>query len=163
MTMTINIRNALTQVDPAHATAYKANANKYLQKLSELDRYIMEQVATVPAPQRKMVTNHDAFGYFIERYKLTFVGSIIPSLSTEVQPSAQDVAELIQKIKAENVKAIFLESSINPDLARQIAQDAGVKVVDTLYGDSLGEPGTPGGNYIDMMRYNTDTILSALK
>jgi ABC-type Zn uptake system ZnuABC Zn-binding protein ZnuA len=84
-------------------------------------------------------------------------------MSTEAQPSAQAVSALIARIKAENVKAIFLESSINPKLAEQIAGDAGVKVVDTLYGDTLGPPGTPGADYIGMMRYNTDTIVSAIK
>ena len=163
MTMTTNIRDALIQVDPSHADAYKANTDAYLSKLNDLDKYIMDQIATVPPDQRKMVTNHDAFGYYIDRYGLTFVGSIIPSMSTDAEPSAQDVADLIQKIKAENVKAIFLESSINPKLAQQIAQEANVKVVDTLYGDSLGEAGTPGATYEGMMRFNTDTIVSALK
>jgi zinc/manganese transport system substrate-binding protein/manganese/iron transport system substrate-binding protein len=163
ITMTTNIRDALVQADPSHAGTYNANTAAYVSKLRDLDKYIMDQVATVPPGQRKMVTNHDAFGYYIDRYGLTFVGSIIPSMSTDAEPSAQDVAGLIQKIKAENVKAIFLESSINPKLAQQIAQEANVKVVDTLYGDSLGEQGTPGATYEGMMRYNTDTIVSALK
>ncbi len=163
MTMTANIRDALVKVDGANASTYTSNADKYLKDLQDLDNYIMQQIATVPENQRKMVTNHDAFGYYIDRYGLTFVGSIIPSMSTDAQPSAQDVADLIQKIKAENVKAIFLESSINPSLATQIGQDAGVKVVDTLYGDTLGEPGSPGETYIGMMRYDTDTIVAALK
>jgi zinc/manganese transport system substrate-binding protein len=163
MTMTTNIRDALIQVDNAHADTYKANTDAYLTKLSQLDKYIMDQIATVPPEQRKMVTNHDAFGYYIDRYGLIFVGSIIPSITTEAQPSAQDVADLIQKIKAEDVRAIFLESSINPQLAEQIANDAGVKVVDTLYGDSLSDAGTPGATYDGMMRYNTDTIVAALK
>jgi len=163
MTMTRNIRDALIMVDPANASTYQANADAYIQKLQDLDKYIFDQIATVPPDQRKMVTNHDAFGYFIDRYGITFVGSIIPSMSTDAQPSAQDVAELIQKIKAEHVKAIFLESSINPALAKQIANDAGVKVVDTLYGDSLGDAGTPGADYVGMMKFNTDTIVSALK
>jgi ABC-type Zn uptake system ZnuABC Zn-binding protein ZnuA len=163
ITMTTNIRDALVQVDPSHADTYKVNASAYVSKLRDLDTYIMDQVATIPPAQRKMVTNHDAFGYYIDRYGLTFVGSIIPSMSTDAEPSAQDVADLIQKIKAENVKAIFLESSINPKLAQQIGQEANVKVVDTLYGDSLGDAGTPGATYEGMMRYNTDTIVSALK
>ncbi|HEY0072226.1 MAG TPA: metal ABC transporter substrate-binding protein [Chloroflexia bacterium] len=163
MTMTTNIRDALIQVDPANGPTYKANTDTYLAGLRDLDRYIKDQVGTVPPEDRKMVTNHDAFGYYIEAYGLTFVGSIIPSMSTGAQPSAQDVAELIGKLKAEKVKAIFLESSINPSLARQIGGDAGVKVVDTLYGDALGEAGTPGATYEGMMRYNTDTIVAALK
>jgi ABC-type Zn uptake system ZnuABC Zn-binding protein ZnuA len=163
MTMTRNIRDTLVKVDPPNADTYKANTDAYLKKLSDLDKYIMDQIATVPADQRKMVTNHDVFGYYIDRYGLTFVGSIIPSMSTEAQPSAQDVADLIKKIKDEKVKAIFLESSINPGLAQQIANDAGVKVVDNLYGDTLGAPGTPGATYEGMMRYNTDRIVEALK
>ena len=163
MTMTRNIRDALAQVDPAHADAYKANAETYLGKLSELDKYIFAQVGTIPPDQRKMVTNHDAFGYFIDRYGLTFVGSIIPSMTTEAQPSAGDMAELVQKIKETHTKAIFVENSINPKLAEQLAHDAGVKVVDTLYGDSLGVPGSPAATYEGMMRYDTDTIVKALK
>lgn len=163
MTMTRNIRDGLVQVDPSHAATYNANADAYLAKLDELDKYIMAQIATLPADDRKIVTNHDAFGYYIDRYGLHYIGSIIPSLSTDAQPSAKDVAELINKIKAQNVKAIFVETSVNPRLAEQIANDAGAKVVDTLYGDSLGGQGTPGETYIGMMRHNTDAIVSALK
>ncbi len=88
---------------------------------------------------------------------------IIPSMNTDAAPSAKDVADLIQKIKDQHVKAIFLESSINPQLAHQLGGEAGVAVVDTLYGDSLGDTGTPGATYEGMMRYNTDTIVKALK
>lgn len=163
MTMTRNIRDALVEVDPANAGKYDANTTAYLSKLEELDKYIIGQIATIPPDKRKIVTNHDAFGYYLERYGLQFVGSIIPSMSTEAQPSAQDVAELIGKIKSENIGAIFLESSISPDLAKQIGADAGVRVVDTLYGDSMGEPGSPGATYEGMMRFNTDAIVAALK
>ncbi|MEO8286060.1 MAG: metal ABC transporter substrate-binding protein [Chloroflexota bacterium] len=163
ITMTRHIRDALVQVDPVNADTYEANADTYIAKLSDLDKYITAQIETIPADQRKMVTNHDAFGYFIDRYKLTFVGSIVPSMSSSAQPSAQDVADLIKMIKDENVKAIFLENSINPKLAEQVGRDAGVKVIDTLYGDSLGDVGTPGADYIGMMRFNTDTIVSGLK
>jgi ABC-type Zn uptake system ZnuABC Zn-binding protein ZnuA len=163
MTMTHNIRDALMKVDPTNAAAYNTNAAAYLVQLGELDKYIVGQVNSVPQDDRKMVTNHDAFGYFIDRYGLKFVGSIIPSMSTGAQPSPQDVANLLKKLKEERVKAIFLESSINPALAQQIGNDAGVKVVDTLYGDTLGESGTPGADYIGMMRYNADTIVAALK
>lgn len=163
MTMTRNIEAAFISVDPARTDIYRANTDAYLAKLASLDKYILDQIATLPSSDRKMVTNHDAFGYYIDRYGLTFVGSIIPSMSTESAPSAQDIAELTTKIKEQKVKAIFVESSVNPQLAQQIASDAGVKVVDTLYGDSLGSAGTPGATYEGMMRYNTDTIVSALK
>src|SRR5688572_3720073 len=161
MTMTRNIRDALIEVDPAGDATYRSNADVYLAKLTELDKFIKDQIATIPQENRKMVTNHDAFGYFIERYGLQFVGSIIPSMSTEAQPSAGEVAALINKIKAENVKAIFLESSINPQLATQIANDADVEVVDNLYADSMGAPGTPTGSYEGMMRHNADAIVEA--
>jgi zinc/manganese transport system substrate-binding protein len=163
ITMTRNIREALIEVDPAGDATYKANAESYLVKLTELDNYIKGQIANIPEGNRKMVTNHDAFGYFIERYGLQFAGSIIPSMSTEARPSAGEVAALINKIKAEKVKAIFLESSINPQLATQIANDAGVKVVDNLYADSMGAPGSPTGSYEGMMRHNAETIGDALK
>ncbi len=163
MTMTRNIRDALVKVDAANASTYNANADTYLVKLDDLDKYIAKGVAALPPKNRKMVTNHDAFGYFISRYGLTFAGSIIPSMSTGAQPSAQDIAALITRLKSEKVKAIFLENSTNPALAKQIGADAGVKVVDTLYGDTLGAPGTPGADYIGMMRYNADTIVGALK
>jgi ABC-type Zn uptake system ZnuABC Zn-binding protein ZnuA len=163
MTMTRNIRDALAAVDPANTSTYGENADAYLAKLTELDKYISDQVATIPTGERKIVTNHDAFGYFIERYGLSYAGSIIPSMSSEAQPSAQDIAKLIERIKEEKVRVIFLESSINPSLARQIGNDTGAKVVDTLYGDSLGEPGSPGATYEGMMRYDADTIVSALK
>jgi ABC-type Zn uptake system ZnuABC Zn-binding protein ZnuA len=163
MTMTRNIRDALIGVDPAQAATYTANTEAYLARLTALDGYIQAQIATLPPENRKIVTNHDAFGYYLDRYGLRFVGSIIPSVSSEAAPSAQDVATLITKIKAEHVKAIFLESSINPKLAQQIGSETGVKVVDTLYGDSLGDTGTPGSTYDGMMRYNTDTIVNALK
>jgi zinc/manganese transport system substrate-binding protein/manganese/iron transport system substrate-binding protein len=163
ITMTANIRDALSQADPANQAVYKANAGTYITRLRDLDRYIKDQVATIPPEDRKIVTNHDALGYYIDAYGLTFAGSIIPSMSTGAQPSAQDVAELIRTIKDAKVKAIFLESRVNPALARQVGTDTGVTVIDTLYGDALGEPGTPGATYEGMMRYNTDTIVSALK
>ncbi len=163
MTMTRNIRDSLVMVDPDHAVQYQANAVAYLQRLTTLDSYIQAQIATLPAAGRKLVTNHDAFRYFLDRYGLTFVGSIIPSMTTDSAPSAKDVADLITKIRSEHVKAIFLESSINPQLGKQIGEEAGVRVVDTLYGDTLGDIGTPGATYEGMMRYNTDTIVQALK
>ena len=163
MTMTRNIRDAVVKADPANAAVYQTNADTYLAKLDELDKYIAAQVAAIPAEDRKMVTNHDSFGYFIERYGLKFVGSIIPSMSSEYNPSASDIADIITKLKQEKVKAIFVESSINPSLAQQIGNDTGVKVVNTLYGDSLGTPGTPGADYLGMMRSDADTIVAALK
>lgn len=163
MTMTRNIRDALIQVDPAGAETYKRNTNAYLQQLTTLDHWIMAQIATIPADQRKLVTNHDAFGYYVRRYGLTFVGSIVPAMDSSAEPSAQQLAALVLQIKTQHVRAIFIESSINPKLEQQIARDAGVQVVDTLYGDSLGARDSPAYTYDGMMKYNTDTIVRALK
>jgi ABC-type Zn uptake system ZnuABC Zn-binding protein ZnuA len=118
--------------------------------------------APIPPEQRKLVTNHDAFGYYVARYGLTFVGSVIPSLSTEAEPSASDTQRLIQDIRSQQVRAIFTEASINPRLAQQISQQAGVRIYSNLYGDTLGNPGSPGDTYIRMMRFNTQTMIEGM-
>jgi len=159
-----NIRDEMAKQDPSNAETYNANAAAYEKKLSDLDKYITAQIATIPTANRKLVTNHDAFGYFIARYGLTFIGSIIPSMDTNYQPSARDLANLVTAIKAQKVKAIFIESSIKPALAKQIGLEAGVKVVDgALYGDSLGPPGSGAETLDGMLKANTDLIVSNLK
>lgn len=159
-----NIRDELAKRDPANAETYRTNATAYEKKLTDVDKYISAQIATIPPANRKLVTNHDAFGYFIARYGLTFVGSIIPSMDTNYQPSAKELADLVKSIKAQKVKAIFIESSIKPTLAKQIAQEAGVKVVDgALYGDSLGPPGSGAETLDGMLKANTDLIVLNLK
>jgi len=159
-----NIRDGLIRVDPANADTYQANAAAYTQKLNDLDQYIQQQIASIPPANRKFVTNHDAFGYYTDRYGLTFVGSIIPSMDTNYEPSAQDLARLVEAIKAQGVKAIFTESSINPRLAQQIGQEAGVKVVNgALYGDTLGPAGSNAYTLDGMLRYDTDLIVTNLK
>jgi len=163
--MVDNIANAVSARDAAGAAAIKASAEAYKAKIEALDQYIQQQwnsKISNPA-DRKLVTNHDAFGYYTDRYKLTFVGSIIPSIDTNYQPSAQELAALVDKIKSSGVKAIFLESSINPQVSQQIAKDAGVKVVDgALYGDTLGPADSPGGTYLGMMRYDTDLMIAGM-
>jgi ABC-type Zn uptake system ZnuABC Zn-binding protein ZnuA len=161
--MVENIRDGLIAVDPDGKATYEQNAAAYLAELDELDRWIREQIATIPGANRKLVTNHDAFGYYVRAYGLEFVGSVIPSLDSQAQPSAQDTEELIQAIEDEGVKAIFTEASINPDLARQLADEADVKVVDNLYGDSLGPEDSDADTYIGMMRDNTTKIVEALR
>lgn len=109
-----NIRDALSGSDPANAEIFKANAAAYEKKLTDLDQYIMAQIVSIPAPNRKIVSDHDTFGYYADRYGLAVVGSVIPSMTTAYQPSAQQLQELIASIRAKNVKAIFTESSIPP-------------------------------------------------
>lgn len=163
ITMVENIRDALIEADSANAADYRANADRYLAELRALDSEISAEIASIPAACRKLVTNHDVLGYYAEAYGLQFIGSIVPGTSTEARASASDVANIVEQIRAERVPAIFAEASINPALVNQVAREAGVSVVDDLYGDSLGEASSDGGTYIGMMRSNTEKIAGALK
>ena len=158
-----NIANALAKADPTHASAYQANAKAYEAKLDQVDQQVRQIIDTIPPDNRKMVTDHDAFGYFIARYGLTYVGAVIPSTSTQAEASAKDIAALETLIRKEHVKAIFSEETANPKVSEQIAHDTGAKIIDTLYGDSLGTPGS-GANTVDgMILANARTIAEALK
>ncbi|MCC7363878.1 MAG: zinc ABC transporter substrate-binding protein [Dehalococcoidia bacterium] len=161
--MVDNIAAALAEADSANAEQYRANAAAYRATLEAADREIRALIDGIPEANRKMVTNHDAFGYFIEYYGLEFVGAVIPSLTTSAEPSVKDIAELTDLIESEGVKAIFAESSIDPKVAEQIAQDTGVKIVDDLYGDSLGEPGSGADTVHGMLLANARTIAEALQ
>ncbi len=161
--MVTNIANALAKVDPPNASAYQANAKAYGAKLTQLDDQLKGIFGQVPKEQRKLVTNHDAFQYLARRYDLTIVGAVIPSLSDSAEPSAKGVSDLIDTIKKEKVKAIFAESSANPKVAQQVAKETGITIVDTLYGDTLGEPGSAADSYLKMMIYDATTIANALR
>jgi ABC-type Zn uptake system ZnuABC Zn-binding protein ZnuA len=160
--MVANIRDALIAADPANTDLYTANAEAYLAQLDELETYVEAQVALIPEDRRVLITTHDTFGYFAQRYGFT-LSSVIASISTEsADPSAADIATLIEEIRAFSVPAIFGENITNPDLMQRVADEAGVALAPTLYTDALGQPGTEGGTYLDMMRYNIDTITAAL-
>ena len=116
--------------------------------------------ASLPVAERKLVTNHDAFGYFAAHYDITVLGSVLDSLSTSAQPSARTLARLVEKIRATHVRAIFTESSVNPKLEQQIAREAGVKVYANLYGDTLGPAGSKGATYVQMERWNVTAIVA---
>jgi zinc/manganese transport system substrate-binding protein/manganese/iron transport system substrate-binding protein len=164
--MSRDIAAAFEAKDPGDKATYAANLASYTTKLDQLDSWITQQIDTLPADQRKLVTNHDAFGYYIDRYHLTFVGSIIPSFDTSAELSGKQLNTLIAKIKSTGVKAIFSESSLPPKTAEAIGKQAGVKVEagdDSLYGDTLGPAGSAGATYLDMERHNTTTIVTALK
>jgi ABC-type Zn uptake system ZnuABC Zn-binding protein ZnuA len=157
-----NIRDGLIKVDAQGAETYKANANTYIANLKDLDAWIVEQVNTVPAERRLLVTNHEAMGYFAERYGFEVTGSVIPSFSSNAAPSAQEMASLIDAIKKLNAPAIFLDTADNNTLAQQIADETSVTIVDDLHLESLTE-GAPAATYIDMMKYNVSRIVKALK
>ena len=159
---TDNIREGLKQFDPDGAEVYDANASTYIDQLTELDAWINGQVSQIEPQRRVLVTNHEAFGYFAERYGFRVVGAIIPSFSSDAAPSAQQMADLIEQIKLYEVPAIFLDASDNPDLAQQIAAETGAKVVADLHLESLTNGG-PAGTYIDMMRDNVTKIVQALQ
>lgn len=158
-----NIRDGLKQADPAGASSYDRNATAYIEQLTQLDAEIAQQTATIPAERRKLATNHDTFGYFARRYGFEIAGTIFEGISTEQEPSAQQIAALVSRIREQNVAAVFTENTANPRLAEQIANEVGVSVVTTLYTDALGQPGSDGETYIKMMRYNTQQIVEALK
>jgi ABC-type Zn uptake system ZnuABC Zn-binding protein ZnuA len=157
-----NIRDGLVEADPEGAEIYQANADAYIAELNELDGWITDQVAQIPVERRILVTNHEALGYFADRYGLRVAGTVIPSLSSEAATSAQGMAAVIDKIRATNAPAIFLGEVENPALANQIAAETGVTVVDDLYLESLTD-GSPAATYIDMMKYNVSKIVEALK
>lgn len=158
-----NIRDGLSKADPAGAATYAANAEAYIAQLRELDAWIQEQVSAIPPEARRLVTNHESFGYFADRYGFQIVGTIVPNISPTAAPSAQQLARLVDRVKEAGVKAIFLETGSNPKLAEQLAAETGIRVVTELYTHSLTPPGGPASSYIDMMRYNTQAIVEALK
>ena len=156
------LASALGKVDAGGRATYERNAAHYVGELEAMDAANMRTLRALPVARRKLVTNHDAFGYLAAHYHITVLGSVLSSLSTAAQPSAKDIAALIRKIRAAHVKAIFTESSINPKLEQQIASEAGVKVYANLYGDTLGPPGSKGATYLQMERWNVTAIVDGL-
>lgn len=158
-----NIRDGLSQADPAGAAVYAANSDAYIAQLTALDASVMEQVAQIPPERRLLVTYHESLGYFADRYGFQIVGSIIPSVSEEASPSAQDLANLVAQIKRTGAPAIFIEAEANRQLVDQVARDANVKTVVALYIESTTEAGGPAPTYIDMIKYDVNAIVGALR
>jgi ABC-type Zn uptake system ZnuABC Zn-binding protein ZnuA len=161
--MVDDIEAALSGADPDNQATYQANAEAYKQKLDDTKDEVRAIIDEIPQDDRKLVTNHDAIGYFAEAFGLEVVGTVIPSVTTGSEPSAQDTAELLDTIRREGVKAIFAESSVNASLAEALANDAGVQIVDDLYGDSLGESGSGAETVDGMLLANARKIADALK
>lgn len=158
-----NIREGLSQVDPEGRALYARNAEAYLRQLQALDLWIAEQVKAIPAGRRLLVTDHRVLGYFADRYGLRVVGSIVPGFSPEAAPSARQLAQLVEDIRASGAPALFLEVGEDSPLARQLAAETGIRVVSGLYTHSLSGPDGPAPTYIEMMRHNTRLIVEALK
>ena len=161
--MADNIAKGLAKVDAAGKATYEANAASYKTQIDDTSRQMKGLLDAIPAERRKLVTNHEAFTYFAAQFNLKIVGSIIPSFDSASEPSAQALTELVKRIKAEKVPAIFTETTINPKLAEQISKEAGVKIFSNLYGDALGDASSDGSTYLKMLLSNARNIANGLK
>jgi zinc/manganese transport system substrate-binding protein len=155
-----NIRDGLAKADPAGKDAYAANANAYLAKLDALETQVKAAIAKIPTSRRKIITTHDAFGYFGAAYGMAFIAT--EGISTDAEPSARDVAKIIAQIRKQKIPAVFMENITEPRMMQQIAKESGARIGGTLYSDALSLPNGPAGTYIDMMRNNIREFAKAL-
>jgi zinc/manganese transport system substrate-binding protein len=155
-----NIRDALIAADPAGKDAYTANAAAYLAKLEALDREVREVIAKIPADRRRVITSHNAFGYFQDAYGISFTAP--QGVSTEAEASAKDIAAIISQIKKQKIAAVFLENVTDPRQMQQIAHETGAKIGGMLYSDALTDANSDAPTYIDLIRHNLRQLASAL-
>jgi len=155
-----NIRDGLIALDPAGKASYDANATAYLGKLDELEKQVAVAIAKIPVDRRKIITTHDAFGYFSDAYGMTFIAP--EGVSTDAEPSAKDLAKIITQIKMQKIPAVFMENITDPRLMEEIARETGATIGGTLYSDALSDPSGPAGTYIEMMRHNGSEFSKAL-
>lgn len=155
-----NIEAALARADPAGAHVYRANAAAYRARLDALDAEIRAALDRLPQERRRIVTSHDAFGYFAHAYNLQFLAPV--GLSTDSDPTAADVAKLIRQIKKERIPAVFIENISDPRLLERVRAETGARIGGTLYSDALSAPGGPAATYLDLMRHNLRTLAEAL-
>jgi ABC-type Zn uptake system ZnuABC Zn-binding protein ZnuA len=158
MAAVATIQRALVAADLGGGTGYERRARRYTERLRALDRSIADCVARIPPTERKLVTTHDALGYYARRYGLELIGALIPSRSSRAQPSAREVERLVDQIERERVKAIFPESALNSRLEGAVARESGAEVGGTLYADTLG----PSGSYVGSLQSNTEVIVEGL-
>jgi ABC-type Zn uptake system ZnuABC Zn-binding protein ZnuA len=152
------IRDALVQADPEGRATYERNARAYTERLERLDREVAACLGAIPAERRKLVTTHDALGYFAERYDVEAIGSVLDSLSTQAQPSAGDTQRLIEQMREQDVRVVFAESSVAPRLERAIAEEAGARVGEPLWADTLGPSGSAGDTYVKSIAANAGAM-----
>lgn len=158
------VRDALVEVDPAHAEGFRTRADAYVKQLADLHEWVKKEIGSIPRERRVMVTSHDAFQYFGRTYFIDVFGVI--GISTEQQPKPGDIARLESLVRERGVKALFIETSVSKtlnDIVKKVAEVSGAKIGGTLFSDSLGDPGTETGTYVGMIRHNTRTIVEALK
>jgi zinc/manganese transport system substrate-binding protein len=154
------ISDALVAADPADTDVFRKNAQSYLAKLEALDGEVRQAVGQIPENRRRVISTHDAFGYFAARYGIAFVAPI--GVSTEAEPSARDIAKIIAQVKTEHIPAVFLERIGDPRLMRRISAETGAKIGGTLYSDALTDEKGEAPTYIDMVRHNIRTLKNAL-
>jgi len=155
-----NIAKSLSSLDPEGASSYQKNSEAYLKELLALDQFAKDQMATIPAAKRQVITSHDAFGYFAARYQVKFLAP--QGINADTEPSAKEVAQLIRQIKRDHIKAVFVENMSNPKLLAQIAQDTGVTLGAKLYVDALSGPNEPGATYLKMMHHNVTQLVAGM-
>jgi ABC-type Zn uptake system ZnuABC Zn-binding protein ZnuA len=153
------VRDAFVKADPSHAKDYNRNTEAYLRSLEALQEWALEKMATLPRDKRKLVTSHDAFQYFARDYG--FIIYPIEGVSTSDEPSSRKVSELIETIKSQGVKAVFFENIENPKVVREITKETGARIGGELYADGLGDKAAT--TYIEMMKWNINTIVDSLK
>ena len=156
-----NIAAALSKLDPAGAGTYGANRDAYIRELQALDAWIRAQLATVPPAQRKVITSHDAFGYFAAEYQVRFLAA--QGVSTDTAPSASAVGELLRQIKREKIRAVFVEGMSDPKLMTQLGKDTGATVGGSLYSDALSMADKPGSTYLSMMRHTVTQLVQGMR
>jgi len=155
-----NIAQALAHVQPADSAYFRQRATNYIEKMKKLDAEVKQALAAVPEEKRTVITSHDAFGYFQQAYGIRFIS--IAGVSNEAEPSAQELAAIIDQARKQKVAGVFVERSTNPKLAQQIARETGSKVGGTLYSDALGKADEPAGNYLGMFSWNAGRLVYVL-
>ncbi|CAM3978615.1 metal ABC transporter substrate-binding protein [Bordetella tumulicola] len=156
-----NIAEGLAAADPSHAASYRQRAQAYIARIDALDARIRKIFAAIPAERRQVVSSHDAFGYFGDAYGVRFIP--VAGLSTDAEPSAADMARIIEQVKREHVSAVFVENISNPALVRQIARETGARAGGTLYSDALAPSGQPAATYLGMFEWNARQLADALQ
>ncbi len=159
--MVDNVAAGLGEVDPEGRAAYERNAARYKRQLDEMAERIRDEFAAIPPEQRKLITTHDAFGYFTRAYDIDQVGTVLPALTTEVEPSGRQIRELVDQIREQDVKAIFTEEAVDSSLERRIADEAGAEVSTSLYADVLGDQGSGAETFIDAELINAKAMREA--
>ena len=155
------IAEGMVRIAPAHAATIRARADDYARRIARMDSWIQQQVATVPPERRRILTSHDAFFYFGERYGIEFIG--VQGIDTESEPSAAAIAALVRQIRAEKIHTVFIENMTSPALARTVARESGAVLGPVVYSDALSPPGGPADTYLKMFRYNATQFVAAMR